>query len=70
MLVYTSHQMQKILFIIKHNKSFFLQQKDYNFKKGVSPSLSSSKATEDTPFFIFSADKKRYYERILYPWML
>lgn len=69
MLVYTNRQMQKILFIIKHNKSF-LQQKENNYKSGVSPSLSSSKAIEDTPYFIISADKKRYYERILYPWML
>lgn len=32
MLVYTNRQMQKILFIIKHNKSFFLQQKENNYK--------------------------------------
>lgn len=31
MLVYTNRQMQKILFIIKHNKSF-LQQKENNYK--------------------------------------
>ena len=31
MLVYTNRQMQKILFIIKHNK-FFFQQKENNYK--------------------------------------
>ena len=47
MLVYTSHQMQKILFIIKHNKSF-LQQKDNNYNK-VYPSCPIHRASEDTP---------------------
>ena len=44
---------------------FFIVENNYN--KVYPPSLSSSKATEDTPYFIISADKKRYYERILWP---
>ena len=59
-------KIQKISEITNFFRHYFLSRTevDYNIK-GVSPSLSSSKATEDTPFFIISADKKRYYERIL-----